>query len=41
MLVAFLFGLRDNVEQIDVDGFVVLQEVLFCMLDDAVGTKRH
>ncbi len=41
MLIAFLFGIVDGLDKVDVGRFVVLDEVLFSMLDDAVGTEGH
>ena len=41
VLIAFLFGIVDGLEEVDVDGFVVLDKVLFGMFYDAVGTERH
>jgi hypothetical protein len=36
-----LFGVADGIEEVDVGGFVVLYEMLFCVFDDAVGAEGH
>ena len=41
MLVTLLLRLGDDFLQVDVGGLVVLKEVLFGVLDNAVGTQRH
>jgi hypothetical protein len=40
-LVALLLGVRDDLLQVDVGGFIILEEMLFGVFDDAVGTERH
>jgi len=41
VLIAFLFGIVDGLEEVNVDRFVVLDEVLLSMFDYAVGTEWH
>jgi hypothetical protein len=36
-----LLGLHEHILQIHVHWLVVLEEVLLCVLHDAVGAKRH
>ena len=41
MLVAFLLGVADGLQQIYIGRFVVFYEVLLSVLDYAVGAQRH
>jgi len=41
VLIAFLFGIVDGLEEVNVDRFIVLDEVLLSMFDYAVGTEWH
>lgn len=41
MLVALLFSVTNGFNQIDIGRFVIFDEVLLSVLNDAVGTKGH